>query len=141
MREEKYTDGNKRTYDHIILNDKEMVLCFDEKNTEFKGEVHIIKRSGESLFGNQILIEFLMQSKGNVYPAKKSRNGFDFVEIYLKSEEAIELFKRAISLIEGSKSFGYKEWKKDLCERCGEHNYCLKCKKYTWSKEDGNKTT
>jgi len=37
------------------------------------------------------------------------------------------------------KTFDYREWKKDLCDECGEPNICINknshhCGKHTWSK-------
>lgn len=134
-----YKDKKGRSYNHLIIENKEMVFCMDKLNNVYKGNIDFFHREGKSSFGEQVVFEFLIKDKKTTYPSQPSKNGFNFVEIYMTPEEALDLFKEGIELIQGFKetTFNLGDWNKDLCEWCGEHNVCKneKCEKYTWSKK------
>lgn len=132
----KTKDSKGNEYDKVRLNAVgNSVVCVNGTNKHFKGQPNISIRTGKSIFGKEVVIQLEANELVSEYP---SNSGFEkHIEIYLKEDEAIELFKAVL------KKLGVKidvEEKgvpvKNICNFCGEgHLYCEKCKVYTWHKE------
>ena len=130
------TDEQGRKYKRVILNNKEMIIRIGLKNEGFKGKFEITHREGKSVYGNQVLFEFLIDKKFQEYLVN-SKNDLDYVEIYLTEEEFKNLMKTSAEYFfnKNEEKFNFKEWDKNLCENCGEHIFCNKCNKYVWNKK------
>lgn len=85
-------DKKGREYEHFILKNKKLIIKIGDKNELFKGDFKIVSRKGESKFGEEVLVEFLIHGKEKEYVASCG-SGFDYTEVYLKPEEAKELFE------------------------------------------------
>jgi len=112
-------------------------IAIGDELITLNGKVAIEKQEGSNKWGDQL--QFVLY--GN--QCKKENRavgttGFNRIEIeipfQLGKELILDFAKRNLG-IEGSKKFDAKDWNKDLCENCGEHNFCPKCNKYTWSKK------
>jgi len=120
-----------------INTDGNAVVCTANKNKHYRGQPNISIRTGDSKFGKEVV--FQLQARELVSEYDSSSGFKDHIEIYFTEEQLKEILTPLIKALKlSTANFNPGEWEKDKCERCGEHNFCKKCNKYTWSKKDGN---
>lgn len=76
----------------------EAIVCYGKINVVFKGNPKIVVRKGtESVFGEQILFQFLIDNIIEKYPA---RSPHSVIEYYLPLKEGLKFLKDTIKYIE-----------------------------------------
>ena len=93
-----FQDKQKRVYTHFEVDgNKTAVLSLGSSNMQYNGNFKIVKRVGESKFGNEYLFEFKIKNIEKTYDTDSPHDCF---EIYLTEEEAKALLKE---VMEGEK--------------------------------------
>lgn len=95
-------DKTGRKYDHhwfgVITN---TIFCENGVNRVFEGTPQLIIREGDSVFGNEIIFQFIINGEKPSYNAISPIN---HIEFYLPKEKAIEIFTNIIKFLkEGEK--------------------------------------
>lgn len=88
-------DVKKRKYFTGYANKTtKAVMCFKGKNIVFSGNPKINMRLGESDFGDELFVEFLITDVEESYDSKSKTDG---IEIYFPIDEGITFFEQAIN--------------------------------------------
>lgn len=129
-------DKKGNTYEKIrLVGTGDAVVCVNGTNKHFRGQPNVSIRTGPSVFGKEVVIQLDCSELLEEY---NSSSGFEkHVEIYLKEDEAKELFKNLLKMM-GVQIDVAPAGKpvKNICHMCGNgHLYCEKCKSYTWHHE------
>jgi len=138
MKDKWTTKDNKGRIYHHIGGDvvSTGIICNEGTNTHCEGKLNLALRNGESKFGDEIIFQLIIDKVVQKYSAVSPLN---HLEIYFSRENAVEMFEKMLEILKDKKQIDkIKEWSKDRCERCGEHNICPNCNKYTWSRTDKN---
>ena len=97
-----FQDRQGRVYKHYIAEgDKKAIICRKGINKLFNGTFKLVSREGDSVFGDEVIVEFLMKGLEKEYSANSNH---ECVEIYLKKEEAIELLEGMLKQLKGGES-------------------------------------
>jgi len=97
------TDTKGVKYKHHLIGDgilTDAIINVDGKNRVFKGVPEIIIREGESIFGNQLIFNFLINSEIESYPASTPHKR---LEIYFPKDKALELLQKIIDALKEEK--------------------------------------
>lgn len=73
-------------------------VSWNGKNIVFKGQPKLNVRTGASAFGDELVIEFLID---DVYQEYDSRTNHESVEIYFPKDKGVAFLKRFIAFLEG----------------------------------------
>jgi len=90
------TDKENRKYHTVYGKPTRSVITWEGICMEFSGNPKLNVRLGESKFGNEFFVEFLIDKKEREYKCnyQKTHSKPGNIEIYFKIEEAFELFER-----------------------------------------------
>jgi hypothetical protein len=91
-------DDAGREYKHIRTNAfSNCVLCFRKRNMVFKGKLNISLRKGAGKFGDEVVIQFIVDELLENYEAKSP---FNHIEFYLPESQGLDFLRSTISELE-----------------------------------------
>ena len=84
-------DGEGRRFYHLYHNQVKFVIAVGKHNMVYRGFLNIARRTGESKFGDEFIIQVAKAVLEDTYEKNTEEN---HIEIYLKAEEAIPIFQK-----------------------------------------------
>jgi len=94
------TDGTSE-FKHVWSKIRtKTVVCLKGVNRVFEGELQLIKRRGKSVFGNELVFQFIIHNELRPYEAKSPLN---HIEFYFPQEKAEQMLKAMLNKMEEDK--------------------------------------
>lgn len=93
-------DTDKDGREYLVLGSKTMsesVIAWHGQNVVFKGFPRLMLRRGDSVFGEQLVMQFYIKELAKTYEVRSER---EVIEIYFSREQGIEYLKRCLAEFE-----------------------------------------
>lgn len=98
---EETTDAMGRKYFHIWFDVvTNSVVCIDGVNRTFEGIPQVIMRNGDSAFGNEVVLQFVIKGEK---PSYNASSPYNHIEMYLPKEQAISIFEKMLKKLKEEK--------------------------------------
>lgn len=94
-------DAMGREYHHTWFDvQTNAIVCEKGVNRVFQGVPQLITRNGDSVFGNEVIIQFVVLNEKEPYPCNSP---YKHIEIYLPKEKAVEILEKMLKKLREEK--------------------------------------
>jgi hypothetical protein len=92
-----FKDAKGREYTNFYCKECDLTVAIDGEVSNFRSSPKFVIMRGESVFGEQLIIQGLIKNFIKKYPAKTD---WETVEIYFPLKESVEVLKKIIEEVE-----------------------------------------